>query len=416
MNISDWLRYLESLPSGLPRTSLFTVKAVATKLDLFAISSKIITVAGTNGKGTTVIFLEAMLRASGFRVGSYISPHLLSYNERIRTNGKNISDQLLCLALAAVREAAGDISLSYFEFTTLAALVFFKRCSFDYLILEVGLGGRLDAVNIFDAVLAIVTTISLDHTQILGDSRELIGYEKAGIMRARGVAIVGNDMPAAVTMEAKRLGVQLYSLGRDFYYDLSPDGKSFDWYHGSDVLRNLPRTNLPTVSASLALMAIYILIGRKNIVEERIRSSLGVARLWGRMQHFVFDNRQVVVDIAHNEEAVALLATRLLEIKRRGRLIAVFAALEDKDIRAMVARVINLIDCWYLGELNIKRRAKVDTIADIIISINCHAEIHRYPSILLSLQRAIVESAEIDTVVVFGSCYTIAEALKLLSK
>ena len=416
MNLSSWLLYLERLPSGLHRNSLISVRVVADKLGLLDIEIPIITVAGTNGKGSTVIFLESMLRAHGFSVGSYISPHLLSYNERIRHNGENIDESSLCLALATVKQAAGDIVLSYFDVTTLAALVFFKRQKPDYLILEVGLGGRLDAVNIFEPLLAIITTVSLDHTQILGKTRELIGHEKAGIMRPHGLAIVGSAMPVTVYYAATIMNVQLYVLGRDFYYHQSLGGGRFDWYFGKTRLRNLPLSHLPMTSAALAIMAIRLLLGASGVLKKSICHGLSTANLSGRMQEVIFHNRKIILDIAHNAEATELLAAELKANKKQGKLIALFNALSDKNIGSMIANLVGLIDHWYLGELSTERRSAIDIVAREITKLDRFIRISICSSVSLALDRAIAESEEIDTIVIFGSFYVVSEALGVILK
>jgi dihydrofolate synthase/folylpolyglutamate synthase len=360
-------------------------------------------VVGTNGKGTTVIFLESMLRAHGFNVGSYISPHLLSYNERIRYNGENIDESSLYLALATVRQAAGDVVLSYFEVTTLAALVFFKQQKPDYLILEAGLGGRLDAVNIFEPLVAVITTVSLDHTRILGETMELIGYEKAGIMRPNGLVVVGSTMPITVYHTATIMNAQLHVLGSDFNYRPSSDGRRFDWHFGKTNFRNLPISHLPTTSAALAIMVMRLLLGSDVILEKNIRRGLSVADLPGRMQEVTFRQRKIILDVAHNAETAGLLAERLKAKKKQGKFIALFNALDDKDIGSMVAVLVSLIDHWYLGELNNKRRSAADFVAGEITNLDRSARISICSCVSSALDQAVAESEEMDTIVVFGS-------------
>ena len=265
MTLSDWLQYLESLPSGLNNKTLDHVKIAASKLDLLSFYSKIITVAGTNGKGSCVAFLDSILRASGLTTGSYFSPHLIRYNERIRLNGVEVDDETLCKAFAAVKQAVGDTVLSYFEFTTLAALFVFKFIPLDLprdkpgvhtpgaikkmkgqdpdvIILEVGIGGRLDAVNILDADISIITTVSLDHTQVLGKSRDAIGYEKSGIMRPSKPVICGANMPKSVVDYATSIKADLYYLDKDFKYECK--NNSWQWQFEQNIIslpRGLPR-------------------------------------------------------------------------------------------------------------------------------------------------------------------------------
>ena len=411
---SDWLQYLASLPSGMVRDSsdLARVKLVASKKGLLDIDSQVVLVAGTNGKGSTVVCLESILLASGFKVGSYLSPHLLEYNERIRYNGVNIDDQSLDEALSAVRSISKGVGLSYFEFTTLAALVFFKRLPLDYLILEVGMGGRLDVVNILEPKLSIIATISMDHEEFLGNNRELIGYEKAGIIRAKGLVVTGRNMPSAVFSEITRLEAVSYSLARDFDYVLLSKFRLFNWlYKDKLVFRKMSVPYLPITSASLALMAVHLLLTKDMVNEKNIRLGLSNARLLGRMQEVIFKNRRIILDVAHNEESVAYLAARLANDYTYDRLLVVFHALRDKQIGSMVSKISHLVNKWYLGKLNVARQSDIKEVVGKIIADDPEAEIVKSADILSSLDRAIEESRETDMIVVFGSFYTVSEIL-----
>ncbi len=409
MQLHDWLEYLNSLPSGLNRKSLDHLVGIARKLNLYEINSKIITVSGTNGKGSTVVILEAILLSQGFKVGSYISPHLLSYNERIRLNGVDVEDFTLCQAFAIIKEKSGNTTLSYFEFTTLAALLIFSQEHFDFLLLEVGLGGRFDAVNILDADLAIITTVSLDHTQVLGTTRELIGQEKAGIMRPNKPSVVGPNMPASVYLEAQKIGSKIYSADKDFFY--AKNLHTFNWYFNSYELNNLPIPTLHLNSAALALMAIRFFPELDEIGLEQLKSALVTASLPGRMQHLICRGCKIILDVAHNQESAEFLALNLVSIKSQGRFKAVFGALQDKDINAIVAPLMPLIERWYLGEVKSSRRATLQELSSRLQIISQNANFALCQSISLSLHQAIAESTEMDTIVVFGSFYTVAEVL-----
>lgn len=435
MDLNSWLTYLNNLPSGLANKSLDRVKSIAKKLDLLNFTSKIITVGGTNGKGSCTVFLESILLSAGYKTGAFISPHLLRYNERIRLNGKDIDDASLIQAFeviyttitghnfnsviaSAVYEAIqvsmsldchgaksvprnDERPLSYFEFTLLVALYIFKQQGLGILILEVGLGGRFDAVNILDSDIAIITTISLDHTQILGNTKEAIGYEKAGIMRANKPIIFGDlDVPKVIYEQAEKSGAILY---------LKPRNDEIEF-----AMTNL---KLPKANAETALIAIKLLQDNLgfNITQDAISTGLEQAFLPGRYQSFVFNNKEVILDVAHNAESAGLLAENLIKSKPKGRTIAVMSMLSDKDILRVMQVLNKTINKWYISALDTNRAASLSQLKQSLQM----AKVENYiatTSIEASFKQALAECQIIDRIVVFGSFHTVAIILEIIKK
>ena len=288
-SLPQWFSYIESLHAKPMALGLERIAQVAKKLRISKFHCPVITVAGTNGKGSCVAFLEAILLAAGYRVGAYTSPHLLRFNERIRIGGEEISDEQLILLFQRVELARGDITLTYFEFTTLAALLYFKLLPLDALILEVGLGGRLDAVNCVEPDVAVITTVALDHMDWLGTTREAIGFEKAGIFRRHCPAICGDlDPPKSVLAVAQELSVPLYCLGRDFNFTVM--GSLWAWQHKAVSHDNLPMPALPVQNAATALMALQCLRGNITQRPEAVvaKRFLKQSRFSGTDKHYKF--------------------------------------------------------------------------------------------------------------------------------
>jgi dihydrofolate synthase / folylpolyglutamate synthase len=413
MNLFDWLSYLETLPSGLANKSLIPLTQVARRLNVLAFGGKVITVAGSNGKGATVVFLESMLLAAGFKVCSFISPHLLNYQERIRLNGKNVDDDILCQALGLVEGAKMNETLSYFEFTTLAALVIFKNENPDFYILETGLGGRFDAVNIVDCDLAIITTIALEHTSILGNTKEAIGYEKAGIIRPNKPVVCGENMPQTVINQALGLSAKLWCLGKDFSY--VETGRDWNWSCDRMVYENLPEVSLPKSCAALAIMAVNLILDQREISIAHIIYGLKKAYLPGRFERRVFNGKRIIFDVAHNAEATTLLVQNLLRDKGDGRLLAVTCMLKDKDIVASFFPLKDLVDFWFLGILKSSRSADAGRLLEAMKE-NGIDNFQLFPLVQESFKIALAECQEKDKIVVFGSFYIVAEILKTLEE
>lgn len=410
--LSDWLQWQEQLHPKSIDLGLSRVHEVWRRMHAEDFSCPVITVAGTNGKGSCVAMLQAIYQEAGYAVGSYTSPHLWRYNERICLDGEAVSDQTLCEAFARVDNARQDVSLTYFEFGTLAALDIFKRQPLDLVILEVGLGGRLDAVNIIDADVALITAIDLDHEQWLGPDRETIGREKAGVLRSHNVGvIIDPNPPVSIKDYALSLGNRLLSLGEDFEYQHGAG--SWSWQSGSTQRVGLPVPALAgehqVQNAAGVIMAIESLQSRLHVAQTQIRQGLLSARLPGRFQLVPGDVTHIY-DVAHNPAAAQQLANTLKQFRQSGTVYAVFSALTDKDIGGTVAPLCELVRHWHIASLGIERSA---TLAKLT------AEIHRVcPDASITAHRDLGEAMTAsnqaaqpgDIVLTYGSFYAVAQA------
>lgn len=411
-NLSAWLTWMEAHHPRQIELGLERVAAVAARLTLDVGGSKVITVGGTNGKGSCVAFLESILRAAGYRVGAYTSPHLLRYNERVRIDGVAVGDAQLCAAFNAVHAALGAISLTYFEFGTLAALWLFQRAQLDVVILEVGLGGRLDAVNIVDADVSVLTSIDLDHQDWLGPDRESIGAEKAGIFRAHTPAICADiDPPRSVIDTARRLGADFYAVGAAFEF-IAHDS-SWSWSSAQLPRKasypNLPLPTLPLPSAAAALAALHCL--DIALDANAVAAGLSAADLPGRFQRIARGAVEVVLDVGHNPHAARWLAQRLTQTGGSGRTLAVFAIMADKDAAGVMAALKNTFDAWYVGELpDNARAASAVAIADQLRAAGIAAVVPAR-SIVDAYDTALLQARPGDRIVVFGSFFTVAAIL-----
>lgn len=334
--LDAWLQRIESCHPSEIELGLERIRRVADQLAIDLGRGRRVLIAGTNGKGSTATMLESIARSAGLRTGLYTSPHFLRYNERIRINGEEVSDACLCRCFERIEQARGEIPLTYFEYGTLAALLCFAQAKPDLMLLEVGLGGRLDAVNVVDCDLAIVTTVALDHTDWLGDDREQIGYEKAGIMRAGKPVLCGDSAPPQSLLEhARQLPAPLLVRGRD--YDLQPQEEGWDW-NGVDAQGNalsyqgLPLPTLPLVNAASVVQALVLL--QLDIPRGALEDGLREARMTGRMQSVELPEGPCILDVAHNPEAADYMARRLESTPLSGRLHLVIGMLADQGYRA----------------------------------------------------------------------------------
>lgn len=417
LSLSQWLVHLESMHPVAIDMGLDRVAAVGERLKLH-FDCPVITVGGTNGKGSTCAMLESMLMQGSYRVGLYTSPHILDFNERARIDGHSVSDTVLCDAFTAVEAVRGDISLTYFEFTTLAILKLFADTKLDVVILEVGLGGRLDAVNIIDPDVAVVTSVDLDHQQYLGDTREKIGFEKAGIFRPQRAAICGDPSPPQSLVEhANNIGADLWLFGRDFNYS----GDRQQWSYGGRSVRrhalaypSLRGAN-QLLNASAALAALEVLRDRLPLGAQEVRAGLVLVELPARFQ--VLPGRPaVILDVAHNPHAAATLAQNLDQMGFFPYTYAVFGAMSDKDIAGVLSHLKDKIDHWYLCDLPLPRAASAESLAaalgsagfvagntgGIERSVQCFAT----PAEAYAAARDSV--SENDRIVAFGSFLTVA--------
>ncbi len=416
-DLDGWQQRLATLHPKEMELGLDRVAEVANRLNYGALAQRQVTIAGTNGKGSTIAMLERLLLDSGQRVGVYTSPHLMRYNERVRIDGEYASDADLCAALALVDAARADTSLTYFEFTTLAALQLFSQQSLDVVLLEVGLGGRLDAVNIIDADIAVITSIALDHEAWLGDNREAIGAEKAGILRANGIFVCADrDPPLALRTAARDLNTHSYFIGEQFDCSRNADA-SWDWRAGDAMVNKLPLPNLHLDCVAAALQVFTLLNNPPDATETYIAAlsrSLTSCYLPGRLQRLDRDGIVIVLDVAHNPAAAATLAEHLEAQPCSGKTCAVFGVLSDKHWRAMLPPLQQLIDRWFLTELPTSERAAAadDVAAELRGNGQTVASISESPC--EALRQAFGAAQTGDCVLVFGSFHTVGPVLELL--
>ncbi len=414
-NLNDWLNWQTLLHPSSIELGLERVAAVWQQLYPHPFPTTVITVAGTNGKGSSVAMLNAIFCAAGYRVGCYTSPHLLRYNERIRINGEEVSDDGICQAFERIDQARGERSLTYFEFGTLAALDIFAANTLDVVILEVGLGGRLDAVNIIDPDIALITSVDIDHTDWLGDNLEQIALEKAGILRANGAAVFGGAKPpSSLIQHAAHLNSQLALAGEDFSFEMSGPNK-WSWHSGKQDIENLPFPALTgscqLQNAAAVLQVISLLSDQINVNHEAIAQGLQDIDLAGRFQ-VIPGSVELILDVAHNPAAAQVLADSLQQRACQGRTLAVFAMLADKDVAAVVKNLAPHVDEWFLATLEEERglsapdlKLQIDTLDSCIQS--------RIASSVERACRMAVDHASIgDRILVFGSFFTVSKALQ----
>ena len=409
--LEAWLAHLEHLHPSTIALGLDRVRAVQAQLQLNP-AFPIIIVGGTNGKGSTCAYLEACLLAAGYRVGCYTSPHLIRYNERVRIDGRMLDDAALCNGFAAVEAGRGDVALTYFEFGTLAAVWSFAQAKLDVAILEVGLGGRLDAVNVFEPAVAIVTTVDLDHQDYLGDTREQIGFEKAGIFRAHKPAICADaEPPASLLQYAQECSAQLLRIGRDF--GVQREAESWTYWGPQGTRAALPfpgmRGAQQLANAAAAITALDCLREQLPLAQANLRAGLLSARLPGRFQ-VLPGKPTVILDVAHNPQAARILAENLRALSSTGKTYAVFGMLRDKDIAAVIAALNGLIDGWVVASLGGPRGASAAQLAGLL-QAQGQQVLQQAPDIAQAYSFACREAGEDDRICVFGSFHTVAEAL-----
>ncbi|HEX4234977.1 MAG TPA: bifunctional tetrahydrofolate synthase/dihydrofolate synthase [Caldimonas sp.] len=414
--LAEWLAHCERLHPKSVELTLDRVAAVKARLGILFAAPTIV-VGGTNGKGSTCAMLESIALAAGYRVGLHSKPHLVHFEERCRIGGSSVDGALLLPHFEAVERARGDISLTYFEFTLLAIASLFAAMPLDLVILEVGLGGRLDAVNAFDADCAILTSIDVDHREYLGTDRESIGREKAGILRPGKPAIVSDPMaPQSVLSEAARLGADLRLAGRDFHH--SGDRQQWSWSGRSLRFAGLGYPALrganQLLNASGALAAFEALRERLPVSAQAIRTGLATVELAGRFQ-VIPGAPTIVLDVGHNPHAIAALASNLDQMGFFPRTHAVFGVMADKDIAAILARMAPLVDAWHFTDLPTPRAAAAEQLAMALRGVgqtSARATVATHPSPAAALAAAAAGADPTDRIVVFGSFYTVGGVLE----
>lgn len=413
--LNEWLAWQDSLHPRAIDLGLERVRGVADALGIGRFDVPVVTVGGTNGKGSCVALLESILRAGGYRAGAFTSPHLIRYNERIHLDGREIGDADIVEGFARIDAARGENSLTFFEFNTLAALLAFQAARLDAIVLEVGLGGRLDAVNIVDADVGLLTSIGLDHCDWLGPTLEDIGREKAGIFRRARAAVIGSlPIPASVYDAARRVGAHLRVPGTDFFH-ARHDGR-WTWHNSRTRYADLPlpalagRHQLDNAAAVLAVLEE--LRERLPVAREAIIAGLERVELKGRFQRAQV-GAEWILDVAHNPDAAARLAETLASLPRRARTLAIVGILKDKDARSIVAALAPQVDQWIAVDLPGPRGltgAELRTIA----TADGDARWSTAPSVAAACERANALSAERDRILVFGSFHTVGPALEWL--
>jgi dihydrofolate synthase/folylpolyglutamate synthase len=415
--LAQWLAFIETLHPKPIAMGLERVAAVAARMDI-RLDGPVITVAGTNGKGSTCAMIEAIYRCAGYRTGLYTSPHLMRFNERVRIDGVDAGDDALAGAFEAVeaaRQQQKPTPLTYFEFSTLAALRLFANARLDVLILEVGLGGRLDAVNIVDPDVAIVTTIDIDHVDWLGSTREAIGREKAGIFRSGTPALCGDpDPPQSLIEHARAIGAALWRIGVDYRCDAQGTQWRYEGPGGARYGLPFPALRGPYQlrNAATALAAIDALRARLPVAAGAVREGLVHVALPGRFQ--VLPGRPaIVLDVAHNPQAARVLADALSSMGHYPRTLAVFGMLADKDIDAVVRALAPRIDRWYVAPLPGPRGASAERLASSLAAagVDAHA-VRRFDDIASAFDAARNDAHDTDRIAAFGSFLTVAAALE----
>ncbi len=413
-SLAQWLSYIESvnmktIDMGLERTEI-----VRQKLSLKP-ACPVITVAGTNGKGSVCAYLTAIYHAAGLKVGTLTSPHLLKFNERICINGEPVSDELIIRAFCAIEDTRADTTLTYFEFNALAAVWIFAQEQVDVMVLETGLGGRLDAVNVFDADCAVITNVDLDHIEYLGDTIEKVGFEKAGIFRTGKPAVCGQvPPPQSMVNHAKDIQTNLLVLNTDF--TVTQNNEQWDYSCGQTHYKNLPlpalRGAYQVQNAACALTAITALADRLKVSQENIAQGLTRARNLGRFQ-VIARNPTVILDVGHNPHAAKALADSLTQLPPAKKQVAVFSMLSDKDIDEVLKICNPLFESWYISGLDLPRGMKTNQVEQKLKDHGIE-NIRSFTTVATAYQCALSEAQEDDRIVVFGSFHTVAEILDSL--
>ncbi|MCA0175755.1 MAG: bifunctional tetrahydrofolate synthase/dihydrofolate synthase [Proteobacteria bacterium] len=410
--LEGWLAHCERLHAKAIDMTLERVRTVRERLGL-TFSAPVISVAGTNGKGSTCALIESIARAAGYRTGLFIKPHLVHFEERCQIDGRMVAGESLIEHFAAVEAARGDITLTYFEFTLLAIARRLAAEPLDLVILEVGLGGRLDAVNAFDADVAVITSVALDHTEYLGNDRESIGREKAGILRAGKPAIIADPAPpASVLAVAADVGADVWLAGRDFHHQ--GDRQQWTWSGrgrryaalGYPALRGANQV----LNASAAIAALEALRARIPLAAQAVRVGLATVELPGRFQ-IVPGQPVLVLDVAHNPQSAAALAHSLDQMGYYADTVAVFGAMHDKDLAGVVQPLAPLVTAWYLTDLPIARAATADALAEVVRGVQPDAAVSAHASPSAALAAALDQVKPEARIVVFGSFFTVGGVL-----
>lgn len=405
--LDQWLSYLESIHPAEIDLGLDRVLLVLRRLFPRKPAARIITIGGTNGKGSTVACLESLLMAAGRTTGAYTSPHLQQYNERVRVNGRNVEDDELIAAFEKVESARKNVTLTYFEFGTLAAFVLLARAGVEDWILEVGLGGRLDAVNVLDPDLVVITSVDIDHVAFLGNDREVIGFEKAGILRPGIPAVYADiDPPRSVLQQVSAQRVRLQRLGETYCLEETGQGRVVR-FNDDNFTVALPSVTLPIGSVAAAIVAFRELEPDQPL--ESLVPVIAQVRAPGRFEK-LGDSPAVYADVGHNPHAARWLAIRLESMKSpAGRVLAVYGSLSDKDVEGVASAMASVVDHWYVGGLDCHRGLAAGELGGRVASASSGLNVTEFDTVSGALQAAMDLAKPDDLVIAFGSFYTVAE-------
>jgi len=414
--LHEWLEWQEELHFTAIELGLDRCTEVAENMGLLKPDFTVISVAGTNGKGSSVAMLNSILCNSGYKTGCYTSPHLIRYNERIKLDEVEVTDEMLCESFSRIDHARGNVSLTYFEFGTLAALDIFHHADIDIALLEVGLGGRLDAVNCLDADVALITSIDLDHMQWLGLDRETIAREKAGIFRSNKPAICSDPHPPETVLQyAEEIGATLYIPGRDFNYQLSDDNWSWQW--GSVVHEKLPHpsqyNSCQVQNAAGVLMVLNVLDSRIPVAVGAIEKGLKNFSLAGRFQ-MLSEGTQTILDVAHNNQSAKTLVHNLKQFPNSGKTHIIIGMLKDKDRNSVLGELIEIADYWHTVTISNPRGSDSETIKNELLELGVNVPISENDTVADAFHKLKDEIGIHDRIVVTGSFLTVGDAIKHL--
>jgi dihydrofolate synthase/folylpolyglutamate synthase len=412
--LKAWLKRIEAIHPDEIELGLTRVKAVAKVAGLDKLTCPLITIAGTNGKGSVVSFLTAIYVAAGYKVGSYTSPHISRFNERIRLNGRAVEDEQIVSAFNVIESKRGECALTYFEYSTLASMHLFLEQNVDVVLMEVGLGGRLDAVNIWDADVAVVTTIAIDHESWLGTTREEIAIEKVAIARSGKTLVTGDrSPPASLFHQANTIGAQLLCIGADF--DYSSHSKGWDLNTSSYNFKNLQRPSLKGHwqydNAAVAIVASHALTTKLPVELGDINKGLETAVISARYQHAYFSQHPIILDVGHNPAAVKVLSEQLKKDYPAG-VAAVFAVMQDKAVGEIIDIMGSSITHWFIGSLSVERALDVDELEQQLSKQKGSVEVSG--SVLQALERAVEVIPSSQPILIFGSFFTISAVMEFI--
>jgi len=391
--LNEWLDWQENLHSQEIDLGLERIQKIYQKLFPDGVPFQAITVAGTNGKGSTIAFIDSIYQQSDFKVGAFTSPHLIKYNERFTVNGEMVSDDNICQAFEKIEDCRSETSLTYFEFSTLAALIIFADKKVEIAVLEVGLGGRLDSVNVVNPNVSVITNIAIDHTDYLGDTREAIGFEKAGIMRKSTPCVCGDqNPPTSIQKQADNINARLTFINKP--------------YQGSIVLKGKHQQ----YNAALAVAAVNQLQSVFPINKSQLSQGLKKANIFGRFQTKTINNKTIVLDVAHNEAAIKVLASTLKTEKIST--LTIFSALKDKNIELMINAIEPCIDEWLIVPLSVNRAISTQ---DLVEKFSLSSKITACKDMTSAIHQAL-NTQQHQRIVIFGSFHTVSDAMRILDK